>query len=238
MTGSAAGFRRRIRINPAATAVQAELEDDYHCMSVVLRHHEDVVRDVEVDMRRVPWTTCPGAADKLKQDLRGKKLGELASNQGKQQHCTHLFDLSQWAAGHAHDAQAIVFDIAVSDPVDGTSDASLDKNGETVMRWQVRGFDFVAPAALKDFGLFSMKPWIATLSEQQQEYARILQWGTILSHGRTQPLENQSDASRMPPNCYTFQPERAAVAKRVGEIRDFSSLSEQPLDRYPPLLAQ
>jgi hypothetical protein len=36
----------------------------------------------------------------------------------------------------------------------------------------------------------------------------------------------------MPANCYTFQPERAAVARRVGLLRDFSDGSEVPLGRF------
>jgi hypothetical protein len=49
------------------------------------------------------------------------------------------------------------------------------------------------------------------------------------------PLEKQSDASRMPPGCYTFQPHRAAQAKRVGAIREFSSEgAAQLLGEYEP----
>jgi hypothetical protein len=43
-------------------------------------------------------------------------------------------------------------------------------------------------------------------------------------------MSRQSDASRMPPSCYTFQPERAAVATRIGKIMNFSDGTVQPLD--------
>ena len=65
---------------------------------------------------------------------------------------------------------------------------------------------------------------------EPREAAKLLQWGAIIAHGRMIPLENQSDATRIPPNCYTFQPERAVHAKRVGRIIDFSASERQPLE--------
>jgi hypothetical protein len=53
----------------------------------------------------------------------------------------------------------------------------------------------------------------------------------MIANGRTIPLEKQSDARRMPVgNCYTFQPHLVTEAKRIGEIRDFSNGTTQPLD--------
>jgi hypothetical protein len=52
----------------------------------------------------------------------------------------------------------------------------------------------------------------------------------MVAMGRTMPLEKQSDATAMPPNCYTFQPERAVTARQLGVRRDFSDGSEIPLD--------
>jgi len=37
------------------------------------------------------------------------------------------------------------------------------------------------------------------------------------------PLSKQSDATKMPSNCFTFQPAMKIVAQRVGVIRDFST---------------
>ena len=60
--------------------------------------------------------------------------------------------------------------------------------------------------------------------------ARLLRWGAILAHGRQIPLERQSDPRRMPPNCYTFQPQRLAQVQRIVAIRDFSRGGAQPLE--------
>ena len=60
----------------------------------------------------------------------------------------------------------------------------------------------------------------------------MLQWAGLVAHGRTIPLEQQSRAADLPPNCYSFQPERAAVAERIGLLRDFSQSPQAPLDGF------
>jgi hypothetical protein len=43
--------------------------------------------------------------------------------------------------------------------------------------------------------------------------------------------EQQALAPSMPPNCYTFQPGRRAIAIRNGPTRNFSDGASVPLDR-------
>jgi hypothetical protein len=43
-------------------------------------------------------------------------------------------------------------------------------------------------------------------------------------------MNRQSDATRMPPTCFTFQAERKEKAKRVGAVMDFSVSVRRPLD--------
>jgi hypothetical protein len=98
------------------------------------------------------------------------------------------------------------------------------------MRWTLEGFKLLAPPEVAGMTLDKLNPWIAALAPREQEEARVFRWGTMIANGRTIPLEQQSDATRMPVgNCYTFQPERRTRAKRVGEIRDFSRGTAQPL---------
>ena len=81
--------------------------------------------------------------------------------------------------------------------------------------------------------LFQLRDWIGALdSAGAREAARLLQWGAIIAHGRAMPLENQSDASRMPANCFTFQPDMKTTARRVGRIVDFSQGGREPLDHF------
>jgi hypothetical protein len=79
-----------------------------------------------------------------------------------------------------------------------------------------------------------MGRWIGGLDPPLQEAARVLRWGAIVAMGRTISLETQSDARRLSQGrCYTFQPAMVAIARRVGEIRDFSAGTEEPLADRP-----
>ncbi len=193
-------------------------------MSVTVFHDGKIATAVEPAMQRAPWTTCPGAIETLKQTFTGVALNAFAQRGEKRANCTHLHDLAVLAAAHALDDAVLVYDILVSDAIDGMRRAELRRNGVTVLSWADISGRIVEPAALAGMALDKMSPWISTLDPQQQEATRLLRWGNILANGRTIPLEMQSNATRMRPgSCYTFQPHRMIEAKRIGEIRDFSS---------------
>jgi hypothetical protein len=224
------GFRRRFRISPGEASVCCDVEDDYHCMSVVIRHDGTAATSVEARMHRAPWTTCPGAEAKLCETFTGLALRAFANRGEKTANCTHLYDLAVLAANHALDDQPTVYDILVSDPVDGMRRAELRKDGRKMMGWAEAGLIILEPDELAGTPLFEMQSWIQSLEPALQEAARLLRWGNLLANGRSIPIEQQSDATRMPANCYTFQPERREQARRVGEVRDFSRGVEQPLE--------
>lgn len=223
------GYRRSISIAPTTGRVEINLEDDFHHMRVTLTHAEGVVTGVEAHMVRAPWTTCPGAEARLKQTFTGQRLDSFRHVGERTTNCTHLHDMALLGAAHAHDQTPTRFDILVSDPVDGHIDAELRRNGETKLHWTLRGFAIETPTEAAGIGLMQLSPYIASLSGENQEEARLLRWGAIIAHGRAIPLDRQSNAEAMPANCFTFQPETAKRAVRVGEIRDFTASGEQPL---------
>ena len=228
------GFRRRFIVSPASGRVSSEVEDDYHCMGVTIHHDGRVATKVESVMQRVPWTTCPGAVAQLEQTFTGVPLESFAARGEKKANCTHLHDLAVLAAAHASDNAPLVYDLLVSDPIDGRRRAQLRRNGQRLLGWVVADGRLVEPEELAGVAFDNMRSWIDSLDSERQEAARLLRWGTILAHGRTIAWERQSDSSRLPiGNCYTFQPERAAIAKRVGVIRDFSD-GPQPLEEHRP----
>jgi len=227
------GYRRRIRITPGQGWVQSEVEDDFHCMSVIVRHDGRVATALEPEMRRAPWTTCPGAVEQLRQTFTGVALDQFAVRGEKQANCTHLHDMALLAALHAFDGEPLIYDLLVSDPVDGVRHAELRCNGQVRLGWSVEGFRIVAPAEMAGMTLDNLRTWIDSLDPILQEAARLLRWGNMVANGRIIPLDQQSDATQMPPNCFTFQPHRAAVAERVGVIRDFSLGAAQPLQDSP-----
>ena len=223
------GYRRRIRIVPGLGRVRAVLEDDFHCMSVTLRHRDQVVTAVEPQVLRAPWSTCPGAEARLVETFVGRPLAGVTARREKTLNCTHLHDLAVLAATHAADHGACNYEVVASDPLDGERILLIRRDGATVLRWIERHDSLVEPPALAGRTLFTLRDWIADLPPAEQEPARLLQWAAIIAHGRTIPIERQSDATKMPANCYTFQPERARIAKRIGESLDFSEGSRLPL---------
>lgn len=225
---AAPGYRRRIRIVPELGAVLALLEDDIHSMAVRLRHERGRVTAVEPLLDRMPWTTCPGAGAVLISTFTGLLLEDVSARLARKANCTHLHDLAVLAAAHAHDAGETRFDIAVSDPVDGQRELTLQRGGVALLHWLEQDGILVAPAELAGRALPMLRDVIAAMPADVAEAARLLQWAGLVAHGRTIPLDQQSDAARIPPNCYTFQPERAAVARRVGRVIDFSATGETP----------
>ncbi|HEX7858007.1 MAG TPA: hypothetical protein VF503_30365 [Sphingobium sp.] len=228
------GYRRRFLVTPAADRVTAALEDDYHCMAVTLVHDGQSVTAVEPVMERAPWTTCPGAPLKLVDTFTGVALADVAARGEKQANCTHLHDLTLLAAAHWQDTEPTRYDIVVSDHENGRNAAEIHRNGTLVHHWEMAGgFEMIVPEAVAGQNLMKLRGWIETLEPLEKEAAKLLQWGSIVAHGRARPLDQQSDASKMPPSCYTFQPEMAANAKRVGLIIDFSLDEErEPLEQF------
>jgi hypothetical protein len=212
--------------------VRCELEDDYHCMRVTLRHVGGIVSIVEPVLDRAPWTTCPGAVAELVRTFTGVALDAFAARGAKSANCTHLHDMAQLAAVHAGDESQLTYDILVSDPVDGRRRVELRRDGAAVLGWAEENGLIVEPPELRGMIPASLRPWIDTLEPALREAARILRWGAVLAHGRTIPMDRQSDASRMPSgSCYTFQPDNVVGAQRVGAIREFSMGTARPLDR-------
>lgn len=217
------GFRRRVRITPRKGSVCSELEDDYHRMSVTLTHDGGTVNSIEVLMDRVPWTTCPGAAEQLRRTFTGVALADFAVRGEKRENCTHLHDLAIWAAAHAFELEPLIYDILVSDPVEGRRRVELRRNGAAVLGWSDERNRIVEPAELAGMMLDKLRPWIESLPAEMREGARVLQWGAIIANGRSRSLEKQSNASALGVGrCYTFQAHRVVVAKRIDDIRDFS----------------
>lgn len=226
------GFRRRIRVEAAERAVVAMVEDDMHCMAVTLRHDGKAVLKVEPEMERAPWTTCPGAPVRLIDTFEGVLLSDVTSRRDKRLNCTHLHDLAVLAAAHAGGRGGLAYEILASDPVDGRRILEIRRNGEAIHRWIEDDGKLTEPAELAGQTLFTLRDWINAQPEPAQEAARLLQWGGIMAHGRTLPYEQQSIATSIPPNCFTFQPERAVHAVRVGKSFDFSDGSRVPLGEF------
>ncbi|MES2157949.1 MAG: hypothetical protein V4512_09100 [Pseudomonadota bacterium] len=226
------GFRRHLRVTPSPGQVIAALEDDYHCMAVILRHDGVRVTGIDSVMERVPWTTCPGAPAVLAATFTGVALADVPARGDKKANCTHLHDLSVLAAAHAGETDPILYEIVTCDPVDGLATAEIRRDGVALLQVAHRNHLMEAPAEIAGLSILKLRDWIDSLDGPHREAARLLQWGAILANGRLIPMERQSTASRVPPNCFTFQPDNAAKAIRVGKVIDFTATPLTPLDHF------
>ncbi|MCT2400809.1 DUF2889 domain-containing protein [Novosphingobium mangrovi (ex Huang et al. 2023)] len=228
------GYRRVLRVEPGEGAVLAMLEDDLHCMAVRLRHDGQRVLAVEPLMERVPWTVCPGAADMLVRTFKGVPLDEVTARRDKQANCTHLHDLAVIGAAHALEKAPVEYRVVVSDPRETNAgperQLEIRCGGRLMHRWVERGGRFVEPAGLVGLSALTMRDWVASLDTGDREAARLLQWASLVAHGRTMTDEQRRGSLAMRPSCFTMQPERVGQACMANGINDFSAGGRQPLE--------
>ena len=225
------GYRRRIIIEPAPGVATAELEDDCHRMAVRLHHEGGVIRRVECDMKRSPWSTCDGAMQALVDTFTGVAIADAARRGERTSNCTHLHDLTLFAAAHAAEKTRVCYDIFVSDIEDGRREARLARDGAILFVWTLQDGRFAAPQELAGRTIMELGDWVAAQDKAGAEAARILRWATILAGGREHDIPAGSSAMVFPLGaCHTFQLERARVATRRADAEiDFSAPGMQPL---------
>jgi hypothetical protein len=190
--GELPAYHRRIAIVPRQGEVTAALEDDIHCMAVTLGHDGSRIVRVSAEMDRAPWNSCPGAMEVVRKTFEGALLAEVTVRGGKRDNCTHLYDLAELSAAHALDAASTIYDVTVTDPVDGKVTAHLRRDGEVKLDWVLADYIFVEPTEIAGRHLGKIRPWIETLEPAEREAARILQWASFVAHGRWLPWEKQS----------------------------------------------
>ncbi|WP_159982236.1 MULTISPECIES: DUF2889 domain-containing protein [unclassified Novosphingobium] len=223
------GYRRVIRIEPGKSVVRSMLEDDLHAMLVELRHEAGVVMSVAAFMDRAPWSPCPGAEKVLGDTFTGLPLTQVTARRDKQANCTHLHDLAVLAASHATDAGPSEYSIAASDPCGARRVLEIRRDGAVLHHWIEQEGVLTAPGAIAGQSLVTLRDWIAGLSGEEQEAARLLQWAALVAHGRTLTEAEKHAALFHRPSCYTMQPERAELARAKAPTQDFSQGPRPPL---------
>jgi hypothetical protein len=241
-------YRRRVRITAVEPyVVISELEDDFHCFVVTLRHDGERVVSAEAESRRWPWATCPDAAGPLRK-LAGmpleRRFTAAAAWTDPKQNCTHQFDTACYAITHAAWGRTRrVYDVEVPlrDETSGESRARLWVDGVLALDWHVGWDGIIDPAPP-----FDQAPWKGgfmrwadkTLDPEAAENAITLRRARDIGSGRGMHLDGIPVASELSPImagiCHTMQPGIAEVAFRhVGSIRDFSRTPEQLLPNPP-----
>jgi hypothetical protein len=229
-------FRRRIIIKHRALGqggeTRAALEDDFHHFRVSLRHEVEQVVHIQGQALRHPYSLCPGALGQLPQ-LLGMRLDAVAhavtrATDARTQ-CTHLLDLAGLAmAAAARGGGQRQYDIEVPDRVNGQTTATLHRDGQPLLAWQVQDGTLTGPAPYTGVSLHKgLAGWaLQTLSMDEAEAAIALRRCVTISLGRHKPLDTWVHAAPTG-HCYAQQPARAEQALRVvGSTWDFSDRAE------------
>lgn len=233
-------FRRRIRLENRPGEVLGALEDTNHGFRVIVRHDGQRVTAIEPEVMRVPFTSCPGAVERLK-PLVGSAIGDsardLTATAGATSNCTHLLDLTILAIRHAASGLPVrQWDVTVTDePEDGDSIVSVDRDGQHVFEWHARHFYITQPAELAGKPLYlGFGRWASDYFEEAAlEAAFIMQKGYFVAQARRFDLSAAAgepalvSGQSMAGACYTYTPGIMEQGVRTADsARDFSEHPE------------
>jgi hypothetical protein len=239
-------YRRRILLVAANGRVTADLEDDFHRYGVEIEHDGDRVGSIRGRAYRFPWSECENSSAPL-QAFRGAPLStSLVANARRanpRETCTHLFDIAVLALAHAAAGRARrQYDVAVPDRSDGVTRATLRRDGELALTWDLCGSEISDPPPYA--GRELRGPGLATWAESAldpdtAEAAIVLRRGSFIANGRLGDFDSARDASVLLPwaenSCHSFTRGIAEKALRVrGSIREFTHHPEQLLAEVVP----
>ena len=233
-------FRRRVRVVVEdAGRVVGGLEDDFHYFQVEVRHDGTRVESVAAQSRRWPWSTCPAAAEPLR-ELAGMPLSPRCLAVGDwtdpKRNCTHMFDLAGLAVAHAwrggppgrtrqYDAT-----IPAGAQAGGEHQVTLHRDGELALRWTLDGRRCVSPPPYSEVAWRGgFLRWAdAHLPVDEAEAAIVLRRACDIGMGRGMDLdaiERAADAlGTQGAVCHTMQPGVVEVAVRNrGTVRDWDA---------------
>jgi hypothetical protein len=232
-------YRRVVKIEANGAVAMAGMTDDFHDFSVRLEHDGQSINHIDVEMRRLPWSTCSGAAEAL-QKLNGMPIIDgtawLDATLRRQQ-CNHLLDLAQLAASAVLQHLGIgapvcrTYEIDIARDQDEVRHARLRRDGATLLflRLRAEGFNFdviESPGPMRATRLSRLpKEITAGMTMAEREAYFLLRRAVHVSLGRW----FKNDASLTPsqmglePTCYTFQPNQAKVARfNKTSVKDFT----------------
>ncbi len=226
-------YRRRILLRAEGRRVTGDLEDDFHRFRVHVEHDGERVVRAEGEALRFPWTSCPGALVPLAR-LEGMRLA--LSSRAAHDHtdpraqCTHLFDLAGLAIAHASRGPGTRdYEIEVPDRVEARTRATLRRDGQPFLHWEIEGSRIVAPEPFAGRSTRAgFLAWVQeTLAPDLAEAALVLHRACSISLGRLYDMdavEGPSAFGLMAGGvCHTFSPGTMEQARRiVGSARDLS----------------
>ncbi len=221
-------FRRRVEIGTRGTAdgsieARCAVEDDFHHFRVSLLARDGKVSAFSNYALRSPNTLCEAAGGRL-HELIGMALDPACAAvlqvTDQFQQCTHQFDL----AGLGVAAMALgrprrVYEVTVPDRIAGRTVATLDVDGERVLRWGVREMTIEEPDPYAGRSLGAgFTRFTRSLGRDEAEAALVLRRALFVSQGRGLDLETLGDRGPVG-GCWAWQPERMDRLRRLPENR-------------------
>lgn len=234
MVGNSGSLNRVIRTSVGAGQVRAVVEDDFHHFRVTVSHDGAAVTGIEAATLRSPFSLCAAAGERL-DEVCGAVLTPFAASvflhTEPRLQCTHQFDLVALAIATAARGSGRCYRVHVPDPIAGRTHATVSRDGEPILAWDVQDYAIAGPDRFAGIGLGKgFTDWASrNLDIAEAEAALVLRRGVFISRGRTMrvALDAQPHA-RASGGCWVQQPERAASALRnVGSWRDFSTQAQQ-----------
>ncbi len=206
------------------------LEDDFHRFQVDLTHGDGLVRTVEGRSIRTPWSTCHLAAANLAA-FEGLPLTPEATppREGPYNaHCTHLYDLARFAIAQGRRGGSRQYDIALPDDDGADRLATIDRDGEPLFIWTMRGREIVAPPAFAGHALRGRPVWApgAIPDDDALEGALMLRRVLLTFRGRGGDFPDNtmaSDVPHMAGACFAYLPGIAEQGRRTLDERDYTA---------------
>lgn len=236
-------YRREMSVHRMHDGALGELVDDFHHFRARVVCEDDRVVDVVAESVRPPWSTCAEAEVEIKR-LGGMPLSPSLRAAGRytpiRTQCTHMFDAAALAIARlGRGLGDVVYSIAIPDRSEECTTATLQRDGEEILVWELAEREITGPAPFAGRRILGHRfaDWAEdALDEDRAEAAMLLQRACLISEGRRLDLESYSRAEDVPGGpvgaCHTYTSGNLERAERVvGSLRDLTNVQGRLADR-------
>ncbi|MCP4067193.1 MAG: DUF2889 domain-containing protein, partial [Phycisphaeraceae bacterium] len=134
-------YRREMNVHATDDGALGELVDDFHHFRARVKCDGDRVLEVVAESLRPPWSTCV-EAERLLEHLEGMPLAPSLRAAGQytpsRMQCTHMFDAAALAIARLGSGTGgVTYSIAIPDRVDGRTHATIERDGELLLEWDL-----------------------------------------------------------------------------------------------------
>lgn len=231
-------FCREIHVTIEPGRAIGELIDDFHHFRATIEHDGERIVCADGEGLRIPWETCGGAVEPLRK-LAGAPLETsiraVARHAPSKLQCTHLYDAACIAAARAgRGAPSTVYRAIVPDRIDGRSHATLHRDGQPVLAWDLDGFTITGPEPFtgKQLAGGNLATWAEeTFDVDTAEAVLLLNRAGMFAAGRGMALDEAPRAIDVPGTslgvCHTYSEAQGARSFRVvGSARHIADAED------------